>query len=213
MEAADTLEEGNMAFPSRVGGPTTQEVGYFAYDHRSLAEWLAAGAGAGWVMSTPEWQSLDDALRALAPAPIMSRYACVAVDGWTMVLNNTPLGTDVGVLPMHAARDLGCRAIRAVRADDDEPGYPARIMAVYGPDGEPPLLVERSIVAANDGGRWVFETSGTMFAFEDRSAYRRLTKRRRFTGDMLHAYLLALGVPADAEPDWATAVVIEASHL
>jgi hypothetical protein len=163
-------------------------------------------------MSTPEWQSLDGALPVLAPASDLSRYACLAVSDWTVVLNNAPNGTDVGVLPSRAARDLNCRAIRAVCANDDEPGYPARILEVYGPDGEPPLAHERSIAAANDGGRWIFETSGKVFAFEDEEAYRRRTKSSRFTGEMLHAYLLALGVPADSEPDWATAVLIEASR-
>ncbi|HEY0453909.1 hypothetical protein [Actinophytocola sp.] len=201
-----------MTLPSRTGGPTTNEVGFFAYDHRHLADWLVEGLDASWITSAPEWTSLDDALRILAPVPVLSRYACVAIDGWTLVLNNTPNGTDVGVLPSHAARELKCRAIRAVRVDDDEPGYPARILEVYGPDGEPPLAVERSIVAADDGGRWVFETSGKAFDFEDEEAYRRRTKASRFTGEMLHDYLLALGVPADAEPDWATAVMIERSR-
>ena len=54
-------------------------------------------------------------------------------------MNSTPLGTDVGVLPSYAARELKYRGIRAVRVDDDEPGYPARVLEVYGPRGEPPL--------------------------------------------------------------------------
>lgn len=201
-----------MTLPSRIGGPTTHEVGFFAYDHRHLAVWLVKALKAGWTMSTPDWESVDDALRALAPAADLSRYACVAIDGWTVVLNNTPLGTDVGVLPSLAARELNCRAIRAVFVDDDEPGYPARVLEVYGADGEPPLALERSIAAVNDGGRWVFETSGKAFAFEDQEAYRRGTKSSRFTGEMLHDYLIALDVPADSDPRWSTAVLIERSR-
>jgi hypothetical protein len=201
-----------MTLPSRAGGPATHEVGFFACDHRRLAGWLIDGLGTGWITSAPEWKSLDDAVAVLAPMPDLSRYACVAIDGWSVVLNNSPTGTDVGLLPSQAARELGCRAIRAVRVDDDESGYPARILEVYGTEGEPPLALERSIVAADDGGRWVFETSGTAFAFEDEEAYRRRTKASRFTGEMLQDYLLALGVPADAEPDWATAVVVEQSR-
>lgn len=208
MFAVPNMRE-SMTLPSRSGGPTTHEVGFFAYDHRRLADWLAEGLDAGWITLTPGWKSLDDAMQILAPAPILSRYACIAIDRWTLVLNNTPNGTDVGVLPSHAARELKCRAIRAVRVDDDEPGYPARVLEVYGADGEPPLALERSIVAVDDGGHWVFETNGTAFAFEDEEAYRRRIKASRFTGEMLHGYLLALGVPADSEPDWATAVVIE----
>jgi hypothetical protein len=191
--------------PSRVGGATTHTVGYFEHDHRSLAEWVASGLGAGWVTSNPGWRSLDDALTVLAPTSDLTRHACIAVDGWTVLMNNSPLGTDVGVLPSLAARELKCRAIRAVRVDDDEPGYPARILEVFGPDGEPPLAGERSIAAVNDGGRWTFESSGRTFAFEDEAAYGRRLTSSRFTGDMLHTYLIALGVPADSEPSWSTA--------
>lgn len=198
-----------MILPSRVGGATTHTVGYFEYDHRSLAEWTATGLGVGWVTSNPGWRSLDDALTVLTPASDLTRHACIAVDGWTVLMNNSPLGTDVGVLPSLAARELKCRAIRAVRVDDDEPGYPARILEVFGPEGEPPLANERSIAAVNDGGRWIFESSGRAFAFEDEAAYRRRLKSSRFTGDMLHAYLIALGVPVDSEPSWPTAVLIE----
>ncbi|HST85720.1 MAG TPA: hypothetical protein VLL08_28535 [Kineosporiaceae bacterium] len=55
----------------------------------------------------------------------MSRYVCVPVDSWSVLLTNGPFGTDVGVLPSYAARELGCRAVRAVRVDDDEMAYPS----------------------------------------------------------------------------------------
>ncbi|NDL56993.1 hypothetical protein [Phytoactinopolyspora mesophila] len=197
-----------MTLPSLIGGPTTQQVGYFAYDSRRLADWIREGLGGDWVLATPTWRSLEDAVSSLVPAPVLFRYACVAVDGWTLVLNNGPLGTDVGVLPSYAARELGCRAIRAVRVEDDA-AYPARILEVYGPSGEPPLALERSIAAADDGGRWVFELGGTPFPFEDQSAYQRRSKASRFTSEMVTDYLRALGVPADAEPDWSTAVTVE----
>lgn len=118
------------------------------------------------------------------------------------------LGTDVGVLPCCAAREFGLRAIRVVCVDDTAT-YPARVMEVFGPDGEPPLALERSIVAANDGGRWVFETSGSAFPFEDLSAYSNRVKARRFTVDMVHLYLRELGVPVDSEPHWEAAQVVE----
>jgi hypothetical protein len=152
---------------------------------------------------------MTDALEALRPMPVLSRYASIALDGWAMLLSNGPLGTDVGVLPSYAARELKCRGIRAVRVDDDEPGYAARILEVYGPGGETPLARERSIVAANEGGRWVFESSGTPFAFEDGAAYRRRSKSSRLTGEMLHDYLLALGVPVDSHPAWRTSLLIQ----
>lgn len=198
-----------MTLPSELGGATTQQVGFFACDHRRLAEWLSEGLQPPWRIRAADWDSIDDALHALRPQPVLSRYACIGVDDWTVLMSNGPMGTDVGVLPSYAARELKCRGIRAVRVDDDQPGYPARILEVYGPQGEPPLALERSIVAANDGGRWIFTTCGTAFPFEDQAAYRNRYKSRRLTGEMLHDYLVALGVPVDAEPGWRDSLVIE----
>jgi hypothetical protein len=113
------------------------------------------------------------------------------------------------MLPSHAARELGVRAIRAVCVDGDEEKFPARILEVFGPQGPPPLALERSVVAANDGGKWVFETSGVAFDFEDLKAYGRRLKAARFTAEMLGAYLRALEVPVDVEPSWRDANFIE----
>ena len=203
------LREGPMTFPSGVGGAVTHEVGFFSCDHRRVADWLIAGLEPGWGSVDPRWSSIDDVVKALAPTPVPSRYACIDLAGWTLFMTNGPRGTDVGVLPSYAARELKCRALRAVRVDDDEPGYPARILEVYGPGGKPPLAFERSIAAANDGGRWLFETSGTPFAFENESAYSRSRKSSRLTGEMLHDYLVALGVPVNSEPSWHTAVLVQ----
>lgn len=199
-----------MTLPGPAGGPTTKQVGYFACDHRRFAEWLAPGLGRDWHVAAQPWQSLDDAMRDLAPAPVKSRYGLLDVAGWTVLMNNTPLGTDVGLLHRHAARELRCRAVRAVCVDDDQPGYPARMLSVYGPDGDPTdAFVERSIAAANDGGRWVFQTHGRPYPFEDLTAYQRRRKTDRFTSTMLYDYLRALDVPIDTEPDWATAVLVQ----
>ena len=54
-------------------------------------------------------------------------------DEWTLILSNGPMGTDVGVLPSQAARELRARAIRAVCVADDSPAFAARILEVYGP--------------------------------------------------------------------------------
>jgi len=198
-----------VTLPSSVGGRTTEEVGFFQTDHVRLATWLQEGLDVTWTLGPAGWHSIAEAATALSPTAPLSRYALLKVDEWALVLNNGPLGTDVGVLPIHAVRDFKCRVIRAVCAGDDDPGYPARILEVYGPNGEAPLLVERSIVAANDGGRWIFETSGKPFDFEDGSAYRKSIISQRFSCELLYQYLRLLGVPIDTEPDWATGLLLE----
>ena len=198
-----------MTLPSRAGGPTTQEVGFIELDFSHVAHWLVEVLAPGWSIVKPTWLTMKDAIHDLAPMSILNRYACIGLGAWSLLLSNGPMGTDVGLLPSHAARRLGCRGIRAVRVDDDEPGYPARILEVYGPGGEPSGRLERSIAAMNDGGRWIFESSGRVFAFEDTAAYAKRDKRSRLTGAMLTDYLRALGVPIDLEPNWRTGLLIQ----
>ncbi len=197
-----------MTLPSAAGGATTEQVGYFEVGTSALADWIVRGFDAGWATRPAGVSSMNEAVRLLAPGDDVTRYVCVPVGHWTALLSNGPLGTDVGVLPSYAARELGCRAMRVVTVEDSAT-YPARVLEVYGPSGEPPLAMERSIVAANDGGRWVFETWGDAYPFEIQSAYERRAKASRFTTDMVFEYLTALGVPIDTNPDWARAVTVE----
>jgi hypothetical protein len=198
-----------VALPSRAGGALTQEVGYLDASTSDVARWLQEGLGPNWLVRLAAWEDLSDAVQELAPSPVMSTYAVVPVGSWSLVLNNGPRGTDVGMLPSQAARELGGRGIRAVRVDDDEPGFPARILEVYGPDGDGPLKSIRSIVAANDGGEWVFETAGEPLKFERLDEYTRRRKSDRFTGTLLFDYLRELDVPVDTEPDWRSGVIVE----
>lgn len=88
-----------MMLPSGDGGLTTQEVGFFEYEHEGLARWLRDGLGDGWSIGRASWQSLGDAVGDLAPTVPLDRYACIDLGGWTLMLNNGPAGTDVGVIP------------------------------------------------------------------------------------------------------------------
>jgi hypothetical protein len=81
------------------------------------------------------------------------------------------------------------------------------ILEVCSPDGQPPLLARRSIAAANDAGRWVFEELGETYPFEQKNRYRATRKANRFTPNMLHDYQRALGVP-QRQPDWRGAELI-----
>jgi hypothetical protein len=196
-----------MTLPSNIGGATTAQVGYFEVRAAALADWLATGFDEAWTARTAPLASLVDALALLPGGVEVTRYLCVPVSHWTALLSNGPLGTDVGVLPSYAARELRCRAMRVVDLNDAAP-YPGRILEVYGPDGAPPLAMERSIAAADDGGRWIFETTGRAYPFEDQTAYTRRAKAARFTSDMLYDYLRALGVPVDEGADWAGAILV-----
>ncbi|HEY4633175.1 MAG TPA: hypothetical protein VIH00_04580, partial [Candidatus Limnocylindrales bacterium] len=168
-------------------------MGYFHTEAEHLARWLRDGLGAGWRVGKPGWHALEDAVAALPPRAPLSRYAILGLDGWAVLMNDGPNGTDVGVLPSWAARGLGIRAIRAVCVGDDGPGYPARILEVYGPGGQPPLAIERSVASVNDGGRWIFEATGEPFDFENTDRHRASLAAERLTCAMIHEYLRALG--------------------
>ena len=48
----------------------------------------------------------------------------------------------------------------------------------------------------NDGGRWIFETSGEPYDFEQIERYAAKRKRDRFTHEMLAEYLAHFGISA-----------------
>jgi hypothetical protein len=177
-----------------------------------LVDWLLQGLGGNWATRETNIESLAEALQLLRPSKELNRYLCVPQGDWTALLSNGPNGTDVGLLPSYAARELNCRTVRVVDIGDNAQ-YPARLLEVYAATAPGPLALERSIVAANDGGRWVFETSGAPFEFEDPVAYSQARKAYRFTSSMLREYLRELGVPVDASPQWKGAELVEKARL
>jgi hypothetical protein len=187
---------------------TTEEVGFFAVAPAALVGLLAYPGK--WKVREPGWCSLREAAEDLIPSAPSSRQAVVPVGSWSLYLSNGPLGTDVSPLPSIVAKDLGATAIRAVCVADDAPGYPARMLEVYGPTGDPNAgHVVRAISALDDGGRWDFMTAGSPFAFEDLERYAERRIRDRFPAELLYGYLGELGVPYDVEPDWQQAVLLE----
>jgi hypothetical protein len=72
--------------------------------------------------------------------------------------------------------------------------YGAVQFQLFGPAPTDWLNYVRTIVAANDGGRWVFETHGEVQPFERPEAYTTGRIADRFTAEMLGEYAAALGV-------------------
>jgi hypothetical protein len=194
--------------PSSDAGVTTEQVGFFEMSPTLLADWLSEEFG--WPQRRPGWSCLRDAALDLVPTSPASCQAVIPVgDDWSLLLNDGPLGTDVALLPSHAARKFGCTGIRAVCVPDDGPRYAARILSVYGAAGDPLLRQIRSVHAVDDGGRWTFDAAGDPLPFETLDAYARRRIRDRFTAKMLYSYLEALRVPFDTEPDWSSAILIQ----
>jgi hypothetical protein len=101
---------------------------------------------------------------------------------------------------MQSSRALGVTAMR-ICITPVETTWPAVIWEVYDTEenGGDADGYRRSIAAANDGGRWVFETSGAPFPFEDPGRYTARRKRDRFPAQLLRTYLEAMGIPRIAD--------------
>lgn len=193
--------------PSLAGGFRTETAGYFDTKHAVVGEWIGQGPDRARRVVEAGLDDAQQAERLLEPGGPYERLLLVPRGHWTLALTDGPRGTDVGMLPRLVARELGCMGIRATCCVT--PPYPARILEVFGPDGAPPLQSVRSIAASNDGGRWIFETTGDPLPFEEASTYEARRKSDRFTAERLFSYLLCLGVPLDGEPEWPQALLVE----
>ena len=149
--------------------------------------------------------SLDAALKMLLPltAPIATRFVFAPLESeWTLFVDNSILGTDASSAMRVLAQRAGVRAVR-VTCKEDRPKngdesiseqFGARIVEVYVPDGS----VQRSVFAANDGGRWKFGETGERLPFERPGEYEAKRVKERFTESALLHFLCGLGI-ADRE--------------
>ena len=189
-----------LVLPSEVQAPVTTTIGAFEVPVAQLVSWLAASLATShnlWSVERSDERGLEAATESLYPLARVgiSKVGVLGVAGWSFVLNNSPLGTDLGMIPSLCARQLGRVALRLT---SHQRTYPATILEMYGPEGDEPLRCRRVISAANDGGRWRFDNYGVPFSFEDVAAYRAKRIRDRFTPELLRLYVCQLGVPLSA---------------
>jgi hypothetical protein len=154
-----------------------------------------------------------DAARALAhrdrrTAPA-TRLVIVEHGTWAGVLTSQRSGSDFDDHQHWAARTLGVRTVRVVDCEArwwrrgqrrERLGYEARIFELHGSDDS----LARSIACADDGGRWVFETSGEPLPAEAAFASDAPRRRDRFPRANLHDLLRSIG----AEPLVRDALVL-----
>ena len=199
-----------MILPSQLAPPTTETAGFFMRGVEDFGRWLTTVLGNGWHSRTASALSLVELVELIKPRAPLSRHLLLPVAGWTVLLNDGPNGTDLGLLPTRATEQLGCCSVRAVSLPAVPGRYGATIMEVYdAAAAEAEFFARRVIYAVDDGGHWRFGESGERFTFEDADAYRRPRIRDRFTPDMLEQYLENLGVPINIEPDVGTSLLIE----
>jgi len=114
---------------------------------------------------------------------------------WTVYFDNSGGGTEaVTVMPVLSGR-LGVDAVRVGLSEEMRDSSTGQILC-YSLGTE-----RRAVFAANDGGKWKFDSIGDPFPFEDLQRYGAETVRDRFTRDMLLLYLGELGISLDEIPD------------
>ncbi|WP_317054824.1 hypothetical protein [Roseovarius rhodophyticola] len=163
--------------------PVTQDFGLIETDPVSVADeiqrwWLELGHR---LDVKHEQNTLSGFLSELEPlcAVLNKTLLLPAKNRWTVVYRNGLNGSD----PLSIARVLSRRMRVRTMCVCSKPDavFPATMWSVYDPDA----VCRRSICAANDGGRWVFEQFGEPFDFENTSSFSARRKKDRFTPEML----------------------------
>lgn len=142
---------------------------------------------------------LESLLRKLLPLTLVEvrRYLFVPTHSdWIAFLDSGAHGTDASSVMPVMSHFLRCRTLRLTCVADTRSGsgqtargrFGAVIFQLWSPAGN------RSVVCANDGGKWVFEASGDPLGFEITDAYHDRHVRNRFQPDALLAYAKALGL-------------------
>jgi hypothetical protein len=145
--------------------------------------------------------TIGDALHGLLPrtAPIATKYLFWPLnEEWTLYFDNGRLGTDASP-PCVLASRLHTGGIRISLADHAVDRDSKQVLQ-YGAtifEYFENATVRRSIVAANNGGKWVFGQTGAAFPFEDENSYRARLVRDRFPRTLLLRYLQELNASLD----------------
>jgi hypothetical protein len=193
--------------------PTTSEIGFLEAAQSDVVDTFFA-----WLTSLGQCPvrthvpgGLDEGIRSLFPLTTVDvrRYVFFDMGTWTAFFDNSARGTDASPVAAYLARTMACRGLRVVATPDGGGSYGATIFELYGPTPTDFLNYIRTISAANDGGRWRFDVSGTPQPFEDESAYERRRIKDRFTPSMLAEYLRALGVSAFNPSTYLAPILVE----
>lgn len=197
------------ALPNSAVGGTTETAGFFDCPAATLVGWLVEGLGDEWSAHPAGPDSVASLLHMIPAGGPASKYLVLDMSGWAVVFTDGTRGTDVGVLPLQAAHDLGVTSIRAVAVDPGSSSLGAAILEVFDPSSNDQQLCRRSIYAALDGSRWRFGESGARLPFEDTDRYTERKVRDRFPPALVRRYLGELGAPQVSLGAEATGFLVE----
>lgn len=140
---------------------------------------------------------IDGAFASLAPLSTSKtrKLFIGAGSDWTAFFQNGIDGSDPIAGGHQLAKELGVIGMRICVTPEDNL-WQAVMWEVYAPPrlGGDEFSHRRALAAANDGGRWIFHSSGAPFPFEQQRRYIAPRKRDRFDRQLLYAYLRASAV-------------------
>ncbi|GAA4301480.1 hypothetical protein [Klenkia terrae] len=170
-----------------------------------LLRWRSGLGQRTRVVDGPEGE-LDEVLPGRSP---WRRELLVAGGRWTAYLNDGLRGGDPTASAVVVARRLGVPHVVAQHLPSYGPGHAATQLWVSGPDGAPPLMLQRTLSATATDGRWAWHASGAPLPFEDLDRYRARRIQDRFDRPLLLRYLADLGITPPAGVSPADAVLVE----
>jgi hypothetical protein len=185
--------------------PVTRDFGLIRTPvHRLVSELEAWHGSFGTTYGRSEiTSSFGDALKALVPLSQskMRRLFVATRSDWTACFQNGVQGSDPFPAMSYLSQRMGVLAMR-VCSTPEALADPANIWEVYAPAslGGDKLGYRRTVAAAKDGDRWVFEQSGERYPFEQAARYAAPRYRDRFKRDMLCDYLREFGVTSLDDP-------------
>jgi hypothetical protein len=172
------------------------------------------------VVISPIELPLEQALLKLEPliTPHRKRLLMATQSAWTAYFDNGINGSDPFPPISYLSQHLHCRGLKVTcqphtmfsEAKGERGIYGAVQFQLFAPEERDFLNIERSIIAMNDGGKWIFETAGEIQPFERSEKYKAKRIRDRFTDELLEEYCLALGIRLfDAEFYGPRGVLVE----
>lgn len=143
-------------------------------------------------------------LKHLEPLTIPRHLELLVItnSSWVAYFDNGANGGDPESIIGYLCQVLRCRGVAVTSIPNTKKGsgrtatgtYGAVQFILFAPEEREFLNYERTILAANDGGKWVFRATGTELNFERTEQYRMRKIQDRFTSEMLEEYCLSLGI-------------------
>lgn len=189
--------------------PITRDVGFLRGDCDSaVSEYLKWKTEGKYTKNSVYQQktvngTLRDVLLTLLPLQkFRGRLLFVPTKSeWTAYFENSWKGADPDSMVSYLAKRMNSQGVRVlaephtIRGEKRDQGrWGGVIFTLYSHDSPRLMNVKRSLALINEDDRWKFYQVGEMLPFEKPEAYQAKRVKQRFTEELLHEYLAALGL-------------------